>query len=299
MGLGLPAGRPVSWARLVRGQRGPPLQRFFRRIINFHQTESLRRGIDAGAQVGITGQEAGDVSDRATLEADLDQGADDDAHHVAKKTAAADIDGDEVGIAPEFDRIDFSHGGAGIATGRAKSRKIVAADKGGGGQFHCFEVEFLTDMPGGAGEGGGANRGEVDLVAVPFAAGGKAGMEVIVSLRRFFNCDIVGEEAINPLAKGDERKMTVRAEVGDHGAGMDAGVGTAGTMQDDLFANDLAEGFFDNLLDRAAFSLALPADIGGAVVFNGQADSSHSGGRIINPRSSCPEKSLVMPSSFS
>ncbi len=43
-------------------------------------------------------------------------------------------------------------------------------------------------------------------------------------------------------------------------------------------ADDLAEGFFDNLLDRAAFSLALPADIGGAVVFNGQADSSHSGG---------------------
>lgn len=233
------------------------------------------------------------------MQADLNQGADDDAHHVAQEAAAADIDDDKLAFAPEVESGDLAHGGAGIAAGGAKGGKVVLADKEGGCGAHRCKVEVLTDMPCGAGESRGADRGGEDLVAVPFAASGEARMKVSRLLDRFAHGDVVGEEAIDPFAKGGEGEVIFGAEMGDHGAGMHAGIGAPGAVQHDLFANDLAEGFFDKLLDRAALGLALPADIGGAVVFDGEADRSHSGGRIINPRSPCPEKSLVMPASFS
>ena len=233
------------------------------------------------------------------MESDFKEGADDDPHHVAEEAAAADIDGDEIAVALEVEGVDLALGGSRIAITGAKAGKVVPADKGARRFLHGGEIEILPNVPGSARRGGGPNRGVVDAVAVPFAVGGVAGVKVGALLGDLLNGDIVGEEAVDPFAKGGEGEGVFGAEMGDHGAGVDSGIGATGAVQHDLLADDLAEGLLDELLNRGAGGLALPADIVGAVVFNGEAKSSHRGGRIINPRSPCPEKSLVLPASFS
>ena len=61
--------------------------------------------------------------------------------------------------------------------------------------------------------------------------------------------------------------------MGDLGAGVDAGVGAAAGVDGDGGAEEAGEGGFEGALDGGAGGLALPAEVGGAVVGNGGAEA--------------------------
>ena len=57
--------------------------------------------------------------------------------------------------------------------------------------------------------------------------------------------------------------------------GMDAGIGAPGTSDDDGFTGEREDRLFEGGLDGVAVLLALPADIGRAIIFDGHAEARH------------------------
>ena len=67
----------------------------------------------------------------------------------------------------------------------------------------------------------------------------------------------------------------MRGEVRYHIARMDACIGAACGVEDDLFLRDRAGGIFNGLLDGRAMRLALPAHEGAAIKFHGEGEAGH------------------------
>ena len=145
-----------------------------------------------------------------------------------------------------------------------------------GGAANRVEIEFLRDVPGGAAEEW--IHGDVieDVVTVLLAGGVEAGVKRIGDFARIHDADVVGKlrvEGERHFQNGHAEAFECNVEVGDHGAGVDAGVGAAGVVKANLLLENTCDGFLDDLLDTEADFLNLPAGVVGTVVGDGELEA--------------------------
>src|SRR5476649_2464498 len=110
-----------------------------------------------------------------------------------------------------------------------------------------------------------------DAVAVAAVRRREAGME---TLRHDFDLryhDRIGLEVIvERAAHGLDRPFAAKVEMRDLAQGMDAGIGTAGALRHGALAAEGEHRVFERGLHRGSGVLALPADEGTAIVFDGE-----------------------------
>ena len=80
---------------------------------------------------------------------------------------------------------------------------------------------------------------------------------------------------VERVAHGIGRPVAGEIDMGDLAERMDAGIGAPGALDRDRLAGEGGDRLLDRLLHRAAVLLALPADIGAAVIFDGQLVARH------------------------
>ena len=82
---------------------------------------------------------------------------------------------------------------------------------------------------------------------------------------------------IHRIADASRLPCLFEIEVGDLPQRVHAGVGSPRAAHARRFAREFTDRRFERALNRYAFSLALPADEGRAVIFDGDAVAGHSG----------------------
>ncbi len=117
----------------------------------------------------------------------------------------------------------------------------------------------------------------MDFVAVGFGGGVEAGVEVGVGFGGVEDADGGGEEAVDGAAEVVDGDAVVEGEGGYLGEGVNAGVGTTGAGDVDVFAVHIAEDFFEDALDGDEIGLVLPAVEIGTVIGKSDSDATRHG----------------------
>jgi hypothetical protein len=66
------------------------------------------------------------------------------------------------------------------------------------------------------------------------------------------------------------RKLAIETEVSHLAAGMNSCIGATCTMDPDILPQQIRQGLFDHLLDRAGIALALPAGVAATTIGENQ-----------------------------
>ena len=161
-----------------------------------------------------------------------------------------------------------------FGVGGGEAGEVVGAEQVEGGGFEGFEVEWPAAVPDEGGEegvadalgGGGFYAAFEDAVLVCFGAGGVAGVEGVGDAVGGEDADAGGEGAVECAEQVGGRDVGGEGEAGNLAEGVDAGVGAAGALGEDVLVEDGAQGGGESSLDGREAGLDLPAVEAGAVV---------------------------------
>ncbi len=169
-----------------------------------------------------------------------------------------------------------SGGDGTIGVGR-EGCKIVCSDEVGHGFSHGFDVEGAHDVGMVEALVWGEDAGIPNVVAVFFARGIEAGMEVARYFSAAGDADVRGEVLLGVerhlegalCHAGDEVYME------DLASGVYAMVGAAAAVDIDFVGfDDVCQNGFDGLLDGGVAGLGLPTVVGGAIIGAGHAKAA-------------------------
>ena len=86
------------------------------------------------------------------------------------------------------------------------------------------------------------------------------------------------EAGVQRFRQPERRQRLLDVGVRCHGAGVHAGIGAAGALDRCPFAGHFEDGLLDGALHAWSVRLPLPAHIGAAVIFDGEAEALHQSG---------------------
>ena len=186
----------------------------------------------------------------------------------------------------------------GLAAADGEMAEIVLADQ----QLHAFthdlHVRRVRQLPGKAAAESGRLRFPFQQVAVAFAFGGIAGVEVLPYRFRRGYADVRRQAVVHDLGQLFYRHRPVAVKAAALAQSVDPGVGASGADDGHGMAQDIFYGLFYFLLNGHALigGLTLPAHVGGAVVFHCQQDVAHKTRSRMAPASSSRKKMRQMVS---
>ena len=108
----------------------------------------------------------------------VEEGAGHDPHHMIQETVRFHPETEQVPFPVNLRQADRSHMVLHPASGSAESRKIMGADKEGGGTVHLLLIQTGRTMQGVPGIKGIPGRSVPNLVPIPFPRRHIARMEV-------------------------------------------------------------------------------------------------------------------------
>jgi len=141
--------------------------------------------------------------------------------------------------------------------------------------FDLLQVEGRPDEPGVLSFQDRPDRTVADPVNINLAFHIEAGVKGGIDLPDLPDGDIRREKAVDPHEKIPLAEAGGGVKMGDLAYGMHPRIRPTRTDDPTLLAGHPADGFLENLLDGKPVFLALPAAIGGAVIFDDQSDISH------------------------
>ncbi len=150
-------------------------------------------------------------------------------------------------------------------------------DESARGLAHFREIERLRDMPRLHAEERIHRSVVVDEVAILFSAGIEARVEIGRSPNGAHDANVPGQMRVEREGEFAGLHVELRAReihMGDQSARVDAGVGSAGTMEAKVDREDVFERLFDEFLDGHAGFLHLPAGVIGPVVGDGEFETN-------------------------
>lgn len=112
-------------------------------------------------------------------------------------------------------------------------------------------------------------------VAICFSEGGISGVEIAWHIRCIFDANCSGQQGVQTFLETLRGYPARGFKMSGHAVGMDPGIGSAGTMQDDVAVADVGKRTLDLFLDCWAVFLFLPTAIIRAVKGYKQLDGSH------------------------
>jgi hypothetical protein len=163
-----------------------------------------------------------------------------------------------------------------LTFGGAEGGEIVPADERLGGGVHGLVIEAPADPPDAAAVDDRRRATVEQAVEVAAPHRREAGVEIVGDRLRRENGDgFLPQMGIDGAADGIGRPVAREVDVGDLAQRMDARIGAPGALDRGRLAAEGGDRLLDRLLHRAAVLLALPADIGTAVIFDGQLVARH------------------------
>lgn len=226
--------------------------------------------------------EVAEPEDVGTAAGGVDEASGKEADHFVEETVAFEFEGEKFGTgwlmnvdaadgAGDGDEVFAAFDFAPFAAVGGKSGEVVGAAKHVGSGFEKVHVERAMNVPGETGFKGIHEVGAPDTVMVNFAGGIEAGVEVGSGRFAGEDADADGEVGIE-RALPDLRGHGVFRDIdmGDLGAGMHAGIGATGPVDDNAVADDGDESGFDAVLNGLTARLGLPAAPGASVVGEGK-----------------------------
>jgi len=191
-------------------------------------------------------------------QADLDECADDDAHHLPEKAGALDRDDEARAVASDVDACDRAHGVFPAMAGLGKAGEVVRAHEQRGGGADGGVVEGLPTVPGQIGLEHRAIWLVPDDVFVALGGGHRNGVKRVIYLLDGPDKDIARQARVDGLAQVFRWDLDCGGiEVSNLRVGMHAGVGPAGATDRDGMANNGA--------NRPLKCLLYGGDAGGAL----------------------------------
>ena len=131
--------------------------------------------------------------------------------------------------------------------------------------------------------GGGDGFAGIKIIPIFFPGCPKSAVEFFRDILGLKYPDICGEKTVKTSCKGGETMGGIGMKVGNHPQGMNTGIGAAGPMDDDFFATDYGQLFFNGSLDGYDAALPLPPLVVCAVKADEQADVSLHQGKKAGP----------------
>ena len=237
----------------------------------------MRRGGRSGGPTVARRQDLGEPRRRPVAVADLQQRADEVAHHVVEEAAALHDEVEAAGSLHDVRVVQRPHGAALARVARiARERgEVVATDEAARRLAHRRDV----DRPAHPVEQVAADRrphGRRDAaVGVAFAARVEARVEAVGRADDALDGDVVGQVGVERQQQALGREVARDRRVRALAQRVDAGIGAAGAFDVRLRTADRRERLLQDLLDRAEAGLPLPAVEGRAVVGDGQQIRRH------------------------
>lgn len=235
---------------------------------------------------GVTGIFAARAFERVTEFGDVvialpdaEHGADHDANHVVKKTAARNIVNNTVPVAAPAGEKNRADSRFGFASRGFESRKIMCAEKKFSRGIELFNAERGMNMQRRAARKSGGMAAVEHTVAVVLLLNGKACVKFRLAFTRHFKACFYANVG---------RQICVKCKCEFFGGNsafgikmrclrprVDTAVRAAGGMESEVFARNALECIADDLLNGNSVGLNLPADVVCSVVFNYKYDSLH------------------------
>ena len=142
--------------------------------------------------------------------------------------------------------------------------------------------------------GGQHQCSDIDLIKIALARGAPPGVKGRLHLFHGKNPYIIIQQTVQPRPESGAGDLRGRSETGRHAKGMNAGIGTAGAMENDFLPGHDGDFSLKGALDRRLIRLTLPAGIIRAVKGDCQFDITPGHGKsgmCRKPRSSGKEQS--------
>lgn len=160
-----------------------------------------------------------------------------------------------------------------IGSPKRKGREIMSAGKEGAGLLDCFQIQILGNMPGAVGFQWMNGRPIPNRVAIDFALGRKPGMKIGCGFLYPHQPNVLGEVGIDRVGPSAQIQAPIRdVRVRGLAFGMNAGIRSSRTVNDDSWLAEFGKSFFQVVLNRVATALALPPFKCGAVIGDIQAE---------------------------
>ena len=263
-----------------------------------HKEQPLS-GAGVAGELAVLGEEdALDIVGGPVAATDVDEGARDDADHVVQEPVGFDLDGDEplriglgvaAGHALEYragtgaEHFQFMDGaGTGdliVRPVRFEAAEVVMTEEAVGPGLHGRNIEVPADAPTEPAEDEVFDEAVVDQKAVALGERGIGGVEPGRDFRDLADDHVVGQAELERGPPAIDRDLALGFEAGHLSVGVDSRVGAASAEQPGRLAGEVANGLFENPLDRAATRLDLPAGEVGAIVGQEETEIGHAGGR--------------------
>ena len=205
--------------------------------------------------------------------ADIDQAADQVAHHVVEKGIGGEV---EQNILAACFNPDFPHildRRLGLALGGAEGGKVMLAQKELRPLPHCLHIQGLVKPAHLAGKQRGTHRVVEQQVAVTSGYRAETSMEFITHRPRPQYADTVGQQGIDAANPGAVRPGYVGIEMNDLVQRMYASVGAPRRRRPEGFPGDAGKRTLQDILHAAAGKLTLPAAKTAAVILHAERDS--------------------------
>ena len=195
--------------------------------------------------------------------ADLDEGADDGAHHVAQEAVGSDGEYPLVAVLGPLGMGDAAVVGLDVGVQFGEGGEVGVVQQAACGLVHQVKVKVGRTFPTqGIEEGILAGNGEVFVGA---ASGVKAGMGIVMDGRDVVDSDVLRQQGVEAMDKPvNVGNGLLGVKVGDHQAGIDAGVGAARARHGRGRLKQRRHRLLDDLLHRGVLGLHLPPVVAGA-----------------------------------
>ncbi len=144
-----------------------------------------------------------------------------------------------------------------------------------GGVAHGIFVQRKRVMQHVAPQHRGNDFAAIQTVAIDFAAGGPASVEVRAHFLGGHNANRGRQQRVQRAVKFGSGKSRLRAKAADLAQRVDAGVGAPGAVELHIFLRDAAQHVHDFALDGRFVCLNLPAVEVRAVVGDGELEITH------------------------
>ena len=214
--------------------------------------------------------------------ADVDQRADDVAHHVVQEGIRADGDCDAAPAAFNIEKVHRPHGAFGLALARPERAEVMLADKIPRRVAHRTDVERRVHPAHMACLQGGTHRAIDQQVAIGARTRRIARMEILRHVLRPEHRHRVRQQSIHAAHPRGIRPVGRSVEMHHLAPGVHAAVSPACAGHANLHAGDCRQCGFECVLHGSASRLCLPAEKAAAVIFDAERDSVHVG-------KNCPE----------
>ena len=249
------------------------------RILDAPKRQPVRGSGVAGIFAARAFERVTEFGDVVIALPDAEHGADHDANHVVKKTAARNIVNDTVPVAAPAGEKNRADSRFGFASRGFESRKIMCAEKKFSRGIELFNAERGMNMQRRAAQKSGGMAAVEHTVAVVLLLNGKARVKFRLAFTRHFkacfNANVGRQICVQCKCEFFGGNSAFGIKMRCLRPRVNAAVRAAGGMESEVFARNALECIADDLLNGNSVGLNLPANVACSVVFNYKYDSLH------------------------